>query len=318
MRRSCEPIVVSAVNTARTQNGHIRNDTRDVSRRIRRLRITSICSGTFVADDRACTRVTLRNLHGKEGSTVRVRQRALQKRRASALSRSDELALRRMCDGFGAGSGALTLAPCRQTGIYRRYSFSGMPDSVTKTISGQEKRKRLVEGAREVLHRQGVQKTTIADVAEAAGVPVGNVYYYFKTKEEIVTAVVDDHLQQVRALLARLDSRKTPRARLKGLTANWADAAPMVARSGCPLGSLCSELAKEEGDSPALGAEIFKLLSSWAEAQFRALGRRDAADLALMMLSTIQGAALLSNSFRDPRIMTRQVRQLDRWIDSLT
>jgi hypothetical protein len=39
----------------RTQNGHIRKDTRDVSRRIRRLRITPICSGNCVADDRACT-----------------------------------------------------------------------------------------------------------------------------------------------------------------------------------------------------------------------------------------------------------------------
>jgi AcrR family transcriptional regulator len=192
-----------------------------------------------------------------------------------------------------------------------------MADSAERTTPGQEKRKRLVDGARVMLHRQGVQKTTIADVAEEAGVPLGNVYYYFKTKDELVAAVVDEHLQQVRALLARLDSRKTPRARLKGLTGNWADAAPMVARSGCPLGSLCSELAKEEGDGPALGAEIFQVLSFWAEAQFRALGRRDAADLALMMLSAIQGAALLSNTLRDPRIMTRQVRQLDRWIDSL-
>jgi hypothetical protein len=32
-----------------------------------------------VASDRACTRVTLRNHHGKEGSTVRVRQRALRR-----------------------------------------------------------------------------------------------------------------------------------------------------------------------------------------------------------------------------------------------
>ena len=33
-------------------------------------------------------------------------------------------------------------------------------------------------GAREVIHHQGVEKTTIADIAGAADVPVGNVYYY--------------------------------------------------------------------------------------------------------------------------------------------
>ena len=179
------------------------------------------------------------------------------------------------------------------------------------------KRERLIENAGALMHEQGVRATTLADIAERADVPVGNVYYYFKTKDELVAAVADDHLQQVRALLTRLDARRTPRARLKGLLDNWAEAATMVARHGCPLGSLCSELAKGPGTSPAMGADIFRTLSSWAESQFRELGHRDAADLALMMISGIQGAALLSNSFRDPQIMTRQVRQLDRWINSL-
>jgi len=188
-----------------------------------------------------------------------------------------------------------------------------MTDSTT---SSSGKRERLVASAKALVHEQGVHPTTLADIAERADVPVGNVYYYFKTKDELVAAVVDEHLQQVRALLARLESRKTPRARLKGLARNWADAAPMVAQSGCPLGSLCSELAKGVDDLDA-SAEIFSVLLSWVEAQFRELGRRDASDLALMLLSGVQGAALLSNTFGDPSVMTRQVRQLDRWIDSL-
>lgn len=189
-----------------------------------------------------------------------------------------------------------------------------MTDSVVKRPG---KRERLVENARVLIHEQGVQRTTLADIAERADVPLGNVYYYFKTKDDLVAAVVDDHLGKVRALLARLDSRRSPKARLKGLTQNWADSAELVARSGCPLGSLCSELAKSDSDGPRAGSELFQLLTSWVEAQFRELGRRDAADLALMLLSGVQGAALLSNSFHDESIMRRQVRQLDRWIDLL-
>lgn len=189
-----------------------------------------------------------------------------------------------------------------------------MTDSVT---AAPGKRERLLESAKALIHEQGVHPTTLADIAERANVPLGNVYYYFKTKDELVAAVVDEHLQQVRLLLARLDSRRTPRARLKGLARNWADAAQMVAQSGCPLGSLCSELAKDGDDAPGASAEIFMVLLSWVEAQFRELGRRDAPDLALMLLSGVQGAALLSNTLGDPSVMTRQVRQLDRWIDSL-
>jgi hypothetical protein len=54
-------------NTARTQNGHIRNDTRDASRTILNASVGPICRENRVARDRACTRVTLQNLHGKEG-----------------------------------------------------------------------------------------------------------------------------------------------------------------------------------------------------------------------------------------------------------
>ncbi|MBO0730160.1 MAG: helix-turn-helix transcriptional regulator, partial [Acidimicrobiaceae bacterium] len=59
-----------------------------------------------------------------------------------------------------------------------------MTDSATRPKAG--KRERLVAAARDVCHRQGVEKTTLADIAEAADVPVGNVYYYFKTKDDLV------------------------------------------------------------------------------------------------------------------------------------
>ena len=59
--------VASREIRARTQNGHIRNDTRDVSRRMSSVSNDRICRRNRVADDRACTRVTPRNLHGKEG-----------------------------------------------------------------------------------------------------------------------------------------------------------------------------------------------------------------------------------------------------------
>src|SRR6266545_714750 len=60
--------VAQPSNIRRTQNGHIRNDTRDASRRTSSARTGRICRRNCVASDRACTRVTPRNLHGKEGA----------------------------------------------------------------------------------------------------------------------------------------------------------------------------------------------------------------------------------------------------------
>jgi AcrR family transcriptional regulator len=65
------------------------------------------------------------------------------------------------------------------------------------------KRDRLVVGARETIHRQGVEATTIADIAEASDVPVGNVHYYFKSKDELVAAAIGSYAQDSRERLAR-------------------------------------------------------------------------------------------------------------------
>src|SRR6202011_1537204 len=78
-----------------------------------------------------------------------------------------------------------------------------------------DKRQRLVEGARLLLHRQGVEKTTLADIAQAADVPAGNVYYYFKTKDELVQAAIDAQAQDIQTALASFDRHRNPKARLK-------------------------------------------------------------------------------------------------------
>jgi ketosteroid isomerase-like protein len=56
-----------SARTAGEQNGHSRNDTRDVSRRIVTAANGPISRRNCVARDRACPRVSLPNLHGKEG-----------------------------------------------------------------------------------------------------------------------------------------------------------------------------------------------------------------------------------------------------------
>jgi len=181
----------------------------------------------------------------------------------------------------------------------------------------QDKRQRLVLGAREVIHQQGVEKTTIADIAQAAEVPVGNVYYYFKTKDELVEAAIDSHARDVRTLLDSLERHRTPQARLKGLVRALTDQRELAAQYGCPLGSLCSELDKRTNGLDRTCAQLLELPIDWAETQFLQMGRRDARDLAVALMAAYQGIALLTNTFRDPELMTREARRMDRWIDSL-
>jgi AcrR family transcriptional regulator len=179
------------------------------------------------------------------------------------------------------------------------------------------KRERLVEGAREVLHRQGVEATTLADIAAVADVPIGNVYYYFKTKDELVQAALEAHAREITTRLAGFERLRDPRARLKALARTWSELAEVVARHGCPQGTLCTELQKRGEGLDRQAAQLLALSVDWAEQQFALMGRRDARDLAVELIARFQGIALLTNSFRDPDIMKRHTRRTVRWIDSL-
>src|SRR6476620_9257184 len=127
---------------------------------------------------------------------------------------------------------------------------------MTDLVRGTDKRARLIAAARELIHEQGAHPTTLAEVAQHADVPAGNVYYYFKTKEELIRAVVDDYIGQADAMLAELDRLRTPASRLKGLTRGWLDVADTVADHGCPVGSLCAELNRCDGPLSGAGAAI--------------------------------------------------------------
>lgn len=181
------------------------------------------------------------------------------------------------------------------------------------------KRERLIAAARELVYRQGVARTTLADIAHAADVPVGNVYYYFKTKNDIIDAVVDAHRERLESSLAELERRhRSPKARLKALGGLLAEQRDDVAEYGCPYGTLSSELAKQRADrSDPLAAVLLQVQLDWAEQQFRGMGRRDARDLAVALVAALQGSTVLSNTLGQPDLMSHQAGHLRRWIETL-
>lgn len=179
------------------------------------------------------------------------------------------------------------------------------------------KRGRLIAAACQVIYQQGVEKTTLADIAGAAEVPLGNVYYYFKTKNDLVQAVIETHLAEIRARLTGIETAYgAPRDRLKALFGALGEQSEIIARYGCPHGSLCLELDKRAGD-PGLAAELMTVPIDWAERQFTAMGRPDARDLAVQIIARYQGTALLTSTLRDPDLMIREAARVTQWIDAL-
>ncbi len=185
-----------------------------------------------------------------------------------------------------------------------------------------EKRVELVRAATRLLHEQGFHRTTLAQVATRAEVPLGNVYYYFKTKDALAEAVIAAHETVLRGLFASwMGAHEEPRARLRCLVRSRLDSADQVIEFGCPHGSLCEELAKLGPDAPLAkaGARLLAVYVEWAEAQFRAhgCGRRESRSLATDLVASIQGTMLVAHTMRSQTLLTQQLRRVERWLDKM-
>lgn len=181
-----------------------------------------------------------------------------------------------------------------------------------------DKRIRLIEAAKLLIHQQGFNLTTLADIAQEADVPLGNVYYYFKTKEAIGIAVIEKRAAEWSERLASWTEITDPLVRLMTLVKYSLENIELTARFGCPIGGLCQELGKQGGPLSDLAAKLLHDVLEWSEEQFRSLGLGDkAAGLSLNLISSIQGMYLLTHTFKDPKLAQRHCDELKSWLEML-
>lgn len=181
-----------------------------------------------------------------------------------------------------------------------------------------DKRVRLIDAAKYLIHKQGFNLTTLADIAQEADVPLGNVYYYFKTKDAIGEAVLENRSKELHERLQSWEQQSDTLGRLQALLNYELDQVDTTARSGCPIGSLCQELAKQGGVLADAAAKLLNDTAQWCEKQFRTLGSGDqSAEHALQFLSLIQGTSLLTHTFKDSKVTVKMNHIAEQWLKHL-
>ena len=180
-----------------------------------------------------------------------------------------------------------------------------------------DKREKLLHAAAALIHRHGYDQTTLADIADESGVPLGNVYYYFKTKDEIGSAVIEQHYALMRAMLNDCDAHADPRGRLVRFLDKMCGQRDALAKYGCPVGSLCVELNKSSRSLSKQADSILKSQLDWVTKRFREMGRADAKELGVQMIAMLQGVTLLANTLSDPSVIARQIRRMKEWVQTI-
>lgn len=186
--------------------------------------------------------------------------------------------------------------------------------------NGPTKRDRLVDSAASLFHQKGMMATSLADIAKHAEIPIGNVYYYFKTKDELAQATLEKRKRAMQEICARLDEMlDEPRERLIQMARFFDKAKEEYAKNGCPVFRMITDGGEADGDAVSKAAsQIYEDFVAWAEKQFKQLGHEASArELAVSLLAGIQGGAVMAKAFGSSKCLSDEIERLVKWLQSL-
>ncbi len=152
-------------------------------------------------------------------------------------------------------------------------------------------------------------------VAATAGVPLGNVYYYFSTKEALTRGVLEARVAELATMFEAIEAAHVgPGERLRAYLRGFEQSANVVVEHGCPYGGLASELAKQPTVSNEVSGLLFQTQLDWLEQQFRGCHEgaapSHAHQRAVTLLGAIQGACLLAFTMKDASLFRACIRRL--------
>lgn len=185
-------------------------------------------------------------------------------------------------------------------------------------MSDMTTRDHIIEAADQLFYRQGFEHTSFSNIADAVQISRGNFYHHFKSKDEILNAVINVRLSNTQMMLEKWEIEgKTPEDRIRSFINILIVNRAKIKQYGCPVGTLCTELAKLNHTLQSEANSLFMLFRIWLRRQFTLLGREaDADELAMHLLARSQGIAILANAFHDEKFIKHEVKQMSDWLSS--
>ncbi len=214
----------------------------------------------------------------------------------------------------------------------RKYILVGMlaarknpKRSATRLRDPERTRERLLQAAFCEIYRSGFQSAGLDTILASAGVTKGALYYYFKSKQALGYAVVeevigpDNYAEWVRPLQSGKDPIDTLIGIVRGISVR-----PEDVRGGCQLINLAQEMSPLDAGFRKRLAIIFHtwreaVASVLREGQTHGRVRRDVkpADAAGLLIAMVEGYGSLAKNAQDPKVMKAGIRNIVDWLKSL-
>ncbi|MDH5393737.1 MAG: TetR/AcrR family transcriptional regulator [Gammaproteobacteria bacterium] len=177
----------------------------------------------------------------------------------------------------------------------------------------------IVQAADQLFYEHGYSQTSFSDIAAQAGIPRGNFYYYFKTKDDILTAVLSFRHQQIEEMLTACEQHSDDvKQQLIYLIEILIREEDNIINYGCPIGTMSSELSKSFTALQQQVTEIFETLRQWLDIKLAAAGLADSSKpLSMDILARLQGTTVLANVYHDIDFLRRSAQQHKLWLTGI-
>ncbi len=179
-------------------------------------------------------------------------------------------------------------------------------------------RDHIIKTAKDMIYHRGYGVTSYGEIFKVTGIAKGNIQYYFKSKEHLLLATLDQRVVNIEESLLAWARAPDPKARIANFITMLENMADDLAQYGCPVGTLSDELGKAHQPAQAQARALFGLYLEWLTAQFSALmPTAPAQEAAEHLLTMAQGASLLAHSFGSSALLKRQTVAMRHWLLAL-
>jgi len=186
---------------------------------------------------------------------------------------------------------------------------------VEKMRPGDGRREALVEAAAQSFWIDGYKAASLARIARRADVPVGNVYYYYKSKADIAEAVAANFVRQTNDLIEGIErDASEPRERLALLVSRLRDSQASRVRFGCPIHAAIRGFRGDAPEASKLAARSFEMLADFIGGEFKRSGTRPSvANLqARACVATWQGGIALAYALQEPPALAEAFHRMEQ------
>jgi AcrR family transcriptional regulator len=152
------------------------------------------------------------------------------------------------------------------------------------TRKGEQTRERILDAALDLFRTNGYAETTMRQIADAAGVAVGNAYYYYASKDQLILAFYErNHTDHLAALGDALDRTDDFATRLRTLLRTKVESAMPYRRLSTKLFTSAADpespLSPFSPESAPLRNEAIKLMAEVVDGSALRVGKDLRADL---------------------------------------